>query len=103
MKRGTGTTLGFSAKVGSFLERYSGRVILAAVALTVLLVVPLLTMGTDEQASSDPAGEVFDLRDDINDRFAPRVHGASYTVESRTGDILTWPAPAPGMPVSPGH
>ncbi len=85
----TGTSLGFSAKVGDFLERHSGRVILTAVALTLLLVIPLLTMGSDEQASSDPAGEVFDLRDDINDRFAPTVHGASYIVESRTGDILT--------------
>jgi predicted RND superfamily exporter protein len=46
-------------------------------------------MGSDEQASSDPVGEVFDLRDDINDRFAPSVHGSFYIVESRTGDILT--------------
>ncbi|MEE9594634.1 MAG: efflux RND transporter permease subunit [Candidatus Hydrothermarchaeales archaeon] len=54
-----------------------------------LLIIPLLTMGSDEQASSDPAGEVFDLMEDINDRFAPRVHGAGYIVESRTEDILT--------------
>ncbi len=46
-------------------------------------------MGTDEQASSDPSGEIFDLRDDINDRFAPSVHGASFIVESPAGDILT--------------
>ncbi len=59
------------------------------VAVTLLLIIPLLTMGSDEQASSDPAGEVFDLMEDINDRFAPRVHGAGYIVESRTEDILT--------------
>ena len=77
------------AKMGNFLERYSGRVILTAFILTLLLFIPLLTMGSDEEASSDPAGEVFDLRDDINDRFAPRIHGTGYVVESRTGDILT--------------
>lgn len=60
-----------------------------AVVLTLLLVLPLLTMGGGEQASSDPSGEVFDLRDDINDRFAPSVHGWIYIAESRTGDILT--------------
>jgi predicted RND superfamily exporter protein len=35
---------------------------------------------------------MFDMRDDINDRFAPRVHPSSYIVESQTGDILTWAA-----------
>ena len=89
MRRGARTPLHSSAKVGNFLERYSGRVILAAIVITLLLCVPLLIMGTDEQASSDPAGEIFDLRDDINDRFAPSVHGASFMVESPTGDILT--------------
>ncbi len=81
--------MGFLAKIGNFLERNSGKFILAAVALTLLLVIPLLAMGSEEQASSDPSGEVFELRDDINDRFAPRVYGWGYIVEARTGDILT--------------
>jgi len=88
-KKGTGPPSSFSARIGDFLERHSGRVILTAGALTLFLVIPLVVMGSDEQASEDPVGEVFDLRDDINERFAPRVHGASYIVESRTGDILT--------------
>lgn len=89
MEHGNRTPLHSSAKVGNFLVHNSGRVILAVVAVTLLLIIPLLTMGSNEQASSDPAGEVFDLRDDINDRFAPRVHGSAYIVESQTGDILT--------------
>ena len=88
-KKGTGPPSSFSARIGGFLERYSGRVILTAGALTLLLVIPLLIMGSDEQASEDPTGEVFDLRDDINERFAPSVHGAYFVVESQTGDILT--------------
>lgn len=54
-----------------------------------MLVIPLVLMGNDEPASEDPVGEVFGLRDDINQRFAPSVHGTSYIVESRSGDILT--------------
>ena len=84
-----GTPLPFSTKIGGFLEQYSGRAILIAVALTLLLIIPLLMMGSDEQASEDPTGEVFDLRDDINERFAPSVYGAYFVVESQTGDILT--------------
>ena len=89
MEHGTRAPLHSSAKVGDFLVRNSGRVILAAVAVTLLLVIPLLTMGSDEQASQDPTGAVYDLRDDIDDRFAPRVHGTGYIVESQSGGILT--------------
>jgi predicted RND superfamily exporter protein len=60
-----------------------------AIVITLLLCVPLLIMGTDEQASSDPSGEVFELRDDINTRFSPSVYGASFIAESTAGDILT--------------
>ena len=89
MRKGSSARSPLSARAGNFLERNSGKVISVAVALTLLLCIPLLIMGTDEQASSDPAGEIFDLRDDISDRFAPRVHGAFFIAESGTGDILT--------------
>jgi hypothetical protein len=75
--------------MSEFLVRNSGRIILAAVVLTLLLVIPLLTMEREEQASSDPPGEVLELKNDVNDRFAPEVHTTTYIVESRTGDILT--------------
>ena len=88
-KNGTGSPLHSSVKVSDFLVRNSGRVIITVMAATILLIIPLLIMTSDEQASSDPAGEVYDLRDDINDRFAPSVHGTGYIVESRSGDILT--------------
>ena len=77
------------AKVGNFLERHSGKIILTALVLTLLMFIPLMFMVNDELASQDPSGEVFDLRDDINERFAPSIHGSGYIVESRTGDILT--------------
>ena len=60
-------------------------------ALTLLLVIPLLAMGSDEEASSDPGGEVFDLQEDIDDRFQPIIHDNGFIVEGRDGDILTQP------------
>ena len=48
----TGIPVAFSTKIGNFLEHYSGRVILIVAALTLLLIVPLLIMGSDEQASN---------------------------------------------------
>ncbi len=77
------------AKIGDFLERHSAKVILTALILTLLLFIPLAFMANDELASEDPGGEVFDLRDDVNERFAPSIHGTGYIVESRTGDVLT--------------
>lgn len=78
-----------SSRVAILLVRNSWKIILAAGVLTLLMIIPLLVMGSDEQASSDPSGEVYDLRDDINERFAPSVHGWIYVAESRNGDILT--------------
>ena len=63
------THAGLWDKIGDLLERHSGRFILAGVALTLLLFVPLLALTPDEDASSDPAGDVFALRDELNDRF----------------------------------
>ena len=55
----------WSERVGDTLESYSGRIILAAVAITLLLIVPLVAMAPEEDASSDPGGDVFDLQDDL--------------------------------------
>ena len=57
--------------------------------LTLLLLIPLLAMDTDDVASSDPSSNVFDLQDDIDRRFPPVIHANSFIVESRGDDILT--------------
>ena len=76
-------------RYGELLERYSGWVIAAASALTLLLIVPMLALETGVQATGEPAGEVFDLRDDISERFSPPAHGVFFIAESRSGDMLT--------------
>ena len=80
-----------SLRISGFLERRAGFVIAAALALTLLLVIPLLVMEPDEEASSDPKGRVFDLQDTLDRRFQTAVHGAAYILEARDGDVLTQP------------
>ncbi len=89
MEHHAGSPGGVNDRAAAFMERHSGRIILAAVALTMLFVIPLLAMGTDEQASPDPGGDVFDLQDDIEERFQPLVHNNGFIVEARDGDMLT--------------
>ncbi len=50
-----------SLRISGFLERRAGIVIAAALALTLLLIIPLLAMDPDDEASSDPEGQVFYL------------------------------------------
>ena len=77
-----------STGIAETLERFSGRIIVGAVVITMLLAIPLLTMAREEQASQDPAGEVFELRDDLDERLQGPVHGSFFIAESRSGDIL---------------
>ena len=78
----------FDRVVGN-LESHSGKVILAAVALTLLLIIPLVAMAPGEEASSDPGGDVFELQDEIDDRFESLIHSNGYIVEARGKDVLT--------------
>ena len=77
-----------SGVISRFLVNQSGWIILATVVLTGLLVVPWLLLNPTEQASQSPGGPVFDLQDQVYQRFPPRTHFASFVVEARGGDML---------------
>ncbi len=79
--------LNWSEGVLDTLDSYSGRIILAAVVLTLLLIIPLVAMAPEEDASSDPGGDVFDLQDELDDRFESLIHSNGYIVEARGKDV----------------
>jgi|TARA_B110000116_G_scaffold172351_1_gene148975 predicted RND superfamily exporter protein len=79
----------FTTRLAARLERNSRRVIAGALVLTALLTIPYFLLVPDTEASQDPSGEVFDIRDDIDERFESEIHGTSWLFESRTDDILT--------------
>ncbi len=78
-----------AARASALIDKHSGWFIVALLAISALLIIPMLAMESDEQASTEPGGQVFDLQDDIDDRFAPAVHTAGFIIEARDGDVLT--------------
>jgi predicted RND superfamily exporter protein len=70
------------------LAQHANAVIALAVVLTTLLVAPMLLWTTDEVASTEPGGEVFDLRDEIDAKLGSGVFITAYIAEAREGDIL---------------
>ncbi len=46
-------------------------------------------MAPSLQASPNPPGEVFELQQDINDKFLNSIHFTPFLLESRSGDALT--------------
>ena len=89
MKQSSDIQTSFMAKVGDLLVRYSGWWIIAGLALTLLLIVPLIAMSPDEDASSNPGGEVFEVQEDLGDWFQTFVHRQAYVIEARGEDVLT--------------
>ena len=74
------------------LDRYSKTILIAALAITFLLALPVILADPPAVASQEPTGEVFDVRDRINNIFASPVHPIGVIVEARSGDVLTKPA-----------
>ena len=81
-----------SAKFSAFLERRSGWIVSGVGIATLLLIFPLIALASDEQASTEPGGPIFDLRDLVDERFPPAFYVPSFIVESKSGpegDVLT--------------
>ena len=81
-----------SEKFSSFLERRSGWIVTGIITATLLLLIPLIALHPDEQASTEPGGPIFDLRDLVEERFPPAIYVPSYMLESPDGpegDVLT--------------
>ena len=81
-----------SEKFSTFLERHSGWMVTGMITATLLLLIPLIVLHPDEQASTEPGGPIFDLRDLVEERFPPAIYVPSYILESPDGpegDVLT--------------
>ncbi len=72
-----------------FLQERSVLVVSILLGITLLLIIPMLTMSTKEIPSLDPPGEVIDLGDTIDQRFAFPFHANAFIAEARDGDMLT--------------
>ena len=75
-------------RAAGFFTRHSTFTIVIILLVTALLVLPIFLMQPTEQASQEPGGPVFDLRDKVNAQFPAQIHVASFIAEDREGDIL---------------
>ncbi len=70
------------------LADHAGAFIAFAVVVTVLLIAPMLLWTSDEAASTEPGGEVFNLRDEIDAKLGSGVFITAYIAEARGSDML---------------
>ena len=61
----------------------------SALVITVLLVIPFLTMAPTTTASQEPGGPVFDARDAVDEQFVSAVFTVPIIVEARDGNLLS--------------
>ena len=54
---------------------------------TLLLLLPLMVLAPEEQASTEPGGPVFELRDLVNERFPDELYVPTYILESPDGPV----------------
>ena len=81
-----------SERFSLFLERRSGLIVVGVLVATLLLSIPLVALTPEEQASTEPGGPIFDLRDLVDERFPPALYIPAFMVESvdgPDGDVLT--------------
>jgi predicted RND superfamily exporter protein len=70
------------------LVQHANAIIALAAVVTALLVVPMLLWTSDVVASTEPGGEIFDLRDEIDAKLGSGVFITAYIAEARGGDML---------------
>ena len=75
----------------SFIYRHATWIIGFSILLTLALAIPFLAMAPTENASQEPAGAVFDARDEVNEKFVTSVFLTNLIVEARDGNVLAKP------------
>ena len=75
--------------IANFLANHPYLILIITLFLTLILISPLFFGAPTEQASSNPPGEVYELQEEINDKFPTPFHFASFVLEAKEGDVLS--------------
>lgn len=73
----------------SLLTERSSAINGVGIIISLLLIHPLISMEPSQQASPNPPGEVYDLQEEIDQKFPTPLHFAYFILEARNGDVLT--------------
>lgn len=76
-------------RFGTYVQRRSSTIIGVTILITLLMFIPLFFLVPTERASSNPGGEVFDVSEEVGDKFPPSVHQIYFVAEAKDNDILT--------------
>ena len=76
-------------ELGAIVARRAGMIVISTLLLTVLLILPILFMAPDRQASGEPGGEVFDIMEKIDEKMPPANMYSAFILEADSGDVLT--------------
>ena len=77
-----------SERVFQWFEANSTEILAGVLALTVLLLAPVLFLAPDKEASTDPQHEVFDTLETIDERLVSPIFESFWIVEAPDGDLL---------------
>ena len=83
------SSLNLNKSIAIFLADRPYSILSIVALVTLLLIFPLFLLAPDEQASSNPPGEVYELQKEIDQKFPTPLHFASFVMEARQGDVLS--------------
>ena len=75
--------------IANFLANHPYLILIITLCLTLILVFPLFFLAPNEQASSNPPGEVYELQEEIDVKFPTPFHFASFVLEAKKGDAMS--------------
>ncbi len=64
-------------------------ILIVTLFLTLLLISPLFFLAPKEQASPNPPDEVYELQEEIDDKFPTPFHFASFVLQAKKGDVIS--------------
>ena len=83
------SSLNLNKSIAIFLANRPYSILSIVALITLFLVFPLFLLAPDEQASSNPPGEVYELQKEIDGKFPTPLHFASFLMEAHQGDVLS--------------
>ena len=83
------SSLNLNKSIAIFLANRPYSILSIVALITLFLVFPLFLLAPDEQASSNPPGEVYELQKEIDGKFPTPLHFASFVMEAHQGDVLS--------------
>ena len=75
--------------IANFFANHPYLILIVTLFLTLILISPLFFWAPKEQASPNPPDEVYELQEEIDDKFPTPFHFASFVLQAKKGDVMS--------------